>query len=149
MSVVARMRFKSVEKPQEYGALVLNEDGTFQIVPSDELRDEMARLEEVALQRSKTYGTRLGIILLSLGALAVGAGWLLGRLFGQLGYNLGKPRPLSDVGVTHTESGGVKVAMQGGSNRFQVVQMAWNGDEVLQNEAEEFVRKFEEMKGGQ
>ncbi len=33
-----------------------------------------------------------------------------------------------------------------GANRLQVVQMGWNGDEVLQGEADNFVAKFNELR---
>ncbi len=58
MTQLARMRFVSLTKPKERGMLVLHDDGTFQVVPSEELRDEMARLEEVALHRAHLFGTR-------------------------------------------------------------------------------------------
>lgn len=146
MAVVARMRFQSTKNPQERGALALHDDGTFQIVPSDELRDKMARLEEVALHRAQTFGTQVGIGLLVLGALALGAGWLAGRIFGKLGSSLSEPRALSDVQIERDAGGGVHVRLSGLENRFRLVQMGWNGDEVLQGEAEAFCRKFEDMK---
>ena len=145
MTQLAKMRFVSLTKPKERGMMVLHDDGTFQIVPSEELRDEMARLEEDALHRAKVFGTGLGLALLGLGALAVGMGWLTGRLFGKLGYTLGKPRPTDAVSLTRTESGGVKLTLRG-ANRLQRVQMAWNTDEVLPAEADAFFAKFAEMK---
>jgi len=39
MTQVAKMRFVSLLKPKERGMMVLHDDGTFQIVPSEELRD--------------------------------------------------------------------------------------------------------------
>ena len=146
MTQLAKMRFVSLTKPKERGMLVLHDDGTFQIVPSEELRDEMSRLEESALHRAKLFGTGLGLALIGIGALAVGAGWLVGRIFGKLGYTLSKPRPVDTVSLTRTESGGVKLALSG-ANRLQMVQMAWNTDEVLQAEADVFVAKFIEMRG--
>ncbi len=145
MTQIAKMRFVSLTKPKERGMLVLHDDGTFQIVPSEELREEMSRLEEEALHRAKLFGTGLGLALIGIGTLAVGAGWLAGRIFGKLGYTLGKPRPVDAVSLTRTESGGVKLTLRG-ANRLQVVQMAWNTDEVLQAEADNFVAKFEEMR---
>lgn len=146
MAVMARMRFQSTKTPGERGALALHDDGTFQIVPSEELRDEMARLEEVALGRAQTFGTRVGIGLVALGALALGAGWLAGRIFGKLGSSLSLPRALDDVQIERDDGGGVHVKLSGLENRFRLLQLGWNGDEVLQNEADEFCRKFEEMK---
>ena len=146
MTQIAKMRFVSLAKPKERGMLVLHDDGTFQIVPSEDLRDEISRLEEVALHRAKLFGTGLGLALIGIGTLAVGAGWLAGRIFGKLGYTLGKPRPLDKVALTRTESGGVKLTLRG-ANRLQVVQMAWNTDEVLQAEADVFMAKLGEMQG--
>lgn len=146
MADIAQMRFRSMSAPEQYGMMAISDDGTFRIVPSDEFRDEMARLEEVALQRSQTFGIGAGIILIVLGAAAVGVGWFLGRVFGKLGSTLSQPRSVHDVTMTWDESGAVRVIFRGLENRLQVVQMAWNPDEFLLPEAEAFVAKFEEMK---
>ena len=145
MAQLARMRFVSLTKPKERGMLLLHDDGTIQIVPSNELRDEMARLEEVALNRSHLFGTRLGIGLLVAGTLAIGIGWVVGRIFGKLGHNLSAPRPVGDVHLTRDGGGGVRLTLRG-ANHLQVVQMGWNGDEVLQGEADNFVAKFHELR---
>ena len=145
MTQIAKMRFVSLTKPEERGMLVLHDDGTLQVVPSEELREEMSRLEEVALHRAKIFGTGLGLGLIAVGALAVGAGWLVGRIFGKMGYTLSKPRPLDTVALTRTESGGVRLTMRG-ANRLQVVQMAWNVDEVLAGEADDFLAKYAEIR---
>lgn len=147
VSDIAQMRFRSVSSPQQYGIMAISDDGTFRIVPSDEFRDEMARLEEVALQRSKTLGIGTGIILLTLGAAAIGFGWYLGRVFGKLGSTLSRPRSLNDVQVIQTEGGGFRVTLRGLPNRLQTIQMAWNPDEVLQSEAEAFIAKIQELQG--
>lgn len=139
------MRFMSSRKPSERGMLLLHDDGTLQVRPTEELRDEMARLEEVALDRARTFGTRLGVSLLILGALAVGAGWVVGRVFGKMGYILSLPRPVDAVSLTHEEGGGVRLTLRG-ANRLQVIQMAWNPDEVLQGEAENFAAKFDALR---
>jgi hypothetical protein len=138
------MRFMSSRRPAERGLLALHDDGTLQVQPSDELRDEMARLEEVALERAHTYGTRLGVGLIALGALAAGLGWAAGRVFGRLGLSLSQPRPLDAVTLTRDGGGGVRLTLRGAS-RWQVVQMAWNGDEVLAPEADKFIETLEEM----
>ncbi len=135
----------SSRKPSERGMLLLNDDGTLQVAPSDELRDEMARLEEVALHRSQTFGTQLGIGLIVVGALAAAAGWMAGRIFGKLGYTLSLPRPVDEVTVTQEEGGSIHLTLHG-ANRFQTIQMGWNPDEVLQAEADNFVAKFNEMR---
>ena len=144
MTEIARMRFKSLLKPKESGKLFLHDDGTIQVQPSEALRDEMARLEEVALERAHTFGTRLGVGLILTGALAVGIGWLVGRIFGKLGYTLSAPRSVEDVTLTR-EGGGVHLTLHG-SNRLQTIQMGWNADEVLQDEADQFVAKFNELR---
>ena len=139
------MRFISLTKPKERGMLVLHDDGTLQVVPSDELRDEMSRLEEVALHRAQFFGTGLGLGLIAVGALAVGVGWAVGRVFGRLGYTLSRPRSVDAVSLTRAESGGVHLRMRG-ANRLQVIQMGWNADEVLQAEAVAFLAKYDEMR---
>lgn len=135
----------SQQKPSERGMLLLHDDGTIQVQPTEELRDEMARLEEVALDRARTFGTRLGVSLIVLGAAAVGAGWVFGRIFGKLGYTLSTPRPVDAVMLTHDEGGAVHLTLRG-ANRLQVIRMGWNPDEVLQGEAENFAAKFNEMR---
>jgi len=145
LTEIARMRFMSNKKPSERGMLLLHDDGTIQVQPTEELRDEMARLEEVALDRSRMFGTRLGVSLLVAGALAVGIGWVVGRVFGKLGYILSAPRSVDSVVLTHDEGGSVHLTLRG-ANRLQVIRMGWNPDEVLQAEAENFVAKFDAMR---
>ncbi len=145
MTEIARMRFMSNKKPSERGMLLLHDDGTIQVQPTEELRDEMARLEEVALDRAQTFGTRLGVGLLVIGGLAVAVGWAVGRVFGKLGRTLSTPRPVDAVRLTHDEGGSVHLTLRG-ANRLQVIQMGWNPDEVLQGEAENFVAKFDAMR---
>lgn len=143
MTDIARLRFKSIQKPKEHGALILTEDGQFRVEPSREFRDEMARLEEDALRRAHLYGTRTGVVLLALGALALGIGWFVGRVFGKLGSSLSLPRPLDEVKITRDGGGGVHVTLRGIENKLQVIQMGWNGDEVRQAEADQFMDAFQ------
>ena len=145
MSEIARLRFKSLSKPKESGKLLLHDDGTIQVQPSEALRDEMARLEEVALNRAHVFGTRLGVCLLIAGSLSVGLGWLVGRIFGKLGYTLSAARSVSEVSLTRDEGGGVHLTLHG-ANRLQKIEMNWNGDEILRDEADQFVAKFNEMR---
>lgn len=145
MTDIARLRFKSIQKPKEHGALVLSEDGHFRVEPSRDFRDEMARLEETALRRAYAYGTRTGIVLLAVGALALGLGWFVGRVFGKLGSSLGMPRPIEEVQITRDGGGGVHVTLRGMENRLQLIQMGWNGDEVRQAEADAFLEAFQAM----
>ncbi len=146
MTDIARLRFKSIQRPKEHGALILTEDGQFRVEPSREFRDEMARLEEAALQRAHAYGTRTGLVLLVLGALALGVGWFVARVFGKLGSSLSLPRPIDEVQVTRDGGGGVHVTLRGIENKLQLIQMGWNGDEVRQAEADTFMEAFEAMK---
>ena len=147
MTDVARLRFKSIKKPKEHGALVLSDDGTFRVEPSREFRDEMARLEEEALDRSHTFGTRLGLGLISLGALALAAGWYAGRVFGKLGSSLSAPRPIKDVEVGRDGRGNLHVRMPGVENHWQKIEMGWFADEYLAPEADQFLQTLEEMRG--
>ena len=146
MADIATMQFRSVSTPEQYGIMALSDDGTFRVVPSDEFRDEMARLEEVALERSQTFGIRAGIGLILLGTAAISVGWLFGRLFGKLGTRLSEPRPVQDVTISRDDRGRVRVTVRGLESRLQTVQMVWNADEFLLPEADVFVSKLEEMK---
>lgn len=146
MTDIARLRFKSIQKPKEHGALILTEDGQFRVEPSREFRDEMARLEEAALRRAHLYGTRVGLALLASGALALCVGWFVGRVFGKLGSSLSLPRPINEVQMTRDGGGGVHVTLRGIENKLQLIQMGWNGDEVRQAETDAFMAAFEAMK---
>ena len=141
------MRFKSVSSPKEHGALILHDDGTFQINPSEQLRDKMAELEEAALRRSQTLGIGLGSGLLLLGLALIGLGWAFGRVFGKIAFTLSRPRPLKDVEIVRSESGGVELRLKGVESKVQTIQMAWNVDEVLAPEVDHFLEKFHEMRG--
>ncbi len=145
MTDIARLRFKSIHRPKEHGALILSDDGQFRVEPSREFRDEMARLEEAALRRAHVYGTRLGVVLLVLGAAALGIGWFVGRVFGKLGSSLSLPRPVAEVRITRDGGGGVHVTLRGIENKLQLIQMGWNGDEVRQAEADAFMAAFASM----
>ncbi|MBV9852478.1 MAG: hypothetical protein JO250_22665 [Armatimonadetes bacterium] len=147
MTDIARLRFKSIKRPKEHGALVLSDDGTFRIEPSREFREEMARLEEEALERSQAWGTRLGLGLMALGGLALALGWYAGRTFGQLGNSLSAPRSIRDVEVTRDDNGNLHVRMPGAESHFQKIQMGWHADEYLAPEADKFLQTFEEMRG--
>jgi hypothetical protein len=140
------MRFKSMARPKEHGALVLNEDGTFQVKPSPELREELSRLEERAIRRSQVFGTGLGVALVAAGAVAIAAGWVVGRLFGSLGSTVSMPRKLRDVEVDRDEGGCVTLRMRSVECSLKTVALRWNADEVLGEEADAFVAKLQELK---
>jgi hypothetical protein len=146
LTEIARMRFKSVARPKEHGTLTLHDDGTLQIKPSPELQEEMSRLEEVAHDRSQRIGYGTGAVLIGLGLLSIAAGWYLGRKLGNLGGRLREPRPVDDIDIERDPAGGIHLRLRGLEQKFQMVQMGWNADEILQDEAAEFVGKFNEMK---
>lgn len=146
MAELARMRFTSATKPEENGVLVLNDDGTFQVKPSDEFREALAEIEEKAIHRSERYGTRLGFTLIALGAAAAAAGWLVGRLFGSIGSSISRPRSISDVEIQHQENGAFALRMGGVESKFQKITLSWNADEVVQAEADVFVEKFHDLR---
>jgi len=146
LAELARMRFTSATKPEETGVLVLNDDGTFQVKPSDEFREALAEIEEKAIHRSETFGTRLGVALIAFGALAAGIGWLVGRLFGSIGSTISRPRSISDVEIQHQENGGFAVRMGGVESKFQKITLSWNADEVVQAEADNFVEKYNDLR---
>jgi len=140
------MRFTSATKPEETGVLVLNDDGTFQVKPSDEFREALAELEEKAIHRSEKFGTRLGFTLIVLGAAAATIGWLAGRLFGSLGSTISRPRSISDVEIEHQENGAFSLRMSGVESKFQKITLNWNADEVVQAEADNFIEKYRELR---
>lgn len=147
MSESARLRFKSTDSPKEHGALLLNEDGTIEIIASAALRDEMARLEEAAIVRSRRLGYGIGLTLIVLGGGSIFLGWLMGRIFGKLGQNLSNPRPLEMVQIGRTEGGGVRVSFPGLPGAPQTIDMSWNADEIRPDDIEPFFNALNEMQG--
>lgn len=145
MTQIAQMRFASLARPEEHGLVVLHDDGTLQVVPSDAMRDSLSDLEEAALRRAHLYGTSLGLSLVALGLLAIGAGWAYGRIFGRLGYTLSRPRSLDAVSLSRADGGGVRLTMRG-TSRLHSIRLAWNAEEVSPTEAEAFLAKCEELK---
>lgn len=146
MTDIARLRFKSIKRPKEHGALVLSDEGTVRVEPSPEFRDEMARLEEESLARSQAWGQRLGFGMIALGGLALGLGWYAGRVFGKLGSSLSAPRALKDVEIERDDHGNLHVRMPGAENKWQTIHMGWYADEYLEPEADQFLQTFEEMR---
>jgi len=147
MSELARLRFKSMQSPKEHGALLLNDDGTVEIVASEALRDEMARREEVAIKRSKTLSSWIGFSLIGFGALVLGIGWWAGRAFGRLGQNLSNPRPLDEVKIDRDDNGVVTVQFAGVPGQPQTVEMCWNPDELRPDDVENFFSTLSELRG--
>ena len=142
MTQIAQMRFASRTNPAEHGALVLHDDGTLQVVPSEAMRDGLSDLEEAALRRAHVYGTSLGIGLAALGFLAIGAGWAYGRIFGRLGYTLSRPRPMDAVSLSRAD-GGIHLRMRG-TSRLHIIQLAWSADEV--SGADAFLANYDEVR---
>jgi hypothetical protein len=147
MSELARLRFKSMAEPKEHGALLLNDDGTLEIVASPALTDEMARREETAIKRSKWLGYGIGVPLIVAGLGAVALGWLAGRIFGKLGATLSAPRPISSVDIERTEGGGVHLRFPGIPGGPQMIEMAWNADELRPDDVERFFSTLEDLNG--
>ncbi len=145
MTQLAQMRFASASRPEAHGLLILHDDGTLQVVPSDAMRDGLSDLEEDALRRAHLFGTSLGLGLITLGLVAIGAGWAYGRIFGRLGYTLSRPRPVDAVSLSRA-GGGVRLTMRG-TSRLHIIQLAWNADEVQPAEAEAFLAKCAEVRG--
>lgn len=145
MTQIAQMRFASLSRPEAHGLLVLHDDGALQVVPSDAMRDGLSDLEEAALRRAHLFGTSLGLGLVTLGLLAIGAGWAYGRIFGRLGYTLSRPRPLDAVSLSRADGGGVHLTMRG-TSRLHSIQLAWNANEISPAEAEAFLAKCEELR---
>lgn len=140
------MRFRSESRPNEYGYLAIHDDGTFQLKPSADLRDEMARMEENALIKSKKISFPLGFGLIGLGVFILGLGWYIGRVFGKLGSSLSSPRPIDEVELIRDENGVMRLKMQGIENKMQTIQMAWSAEEIAPCDMDEFITKFDEMK---
>ena len=144
MTQIAQLPFASRANPAEHGLLVLHDDGTLQVVPSDAMRDDLSRLEEAALRRAHVFGTSLGLSLVALGFLAIGAGWAYGRIFGRLGYTLSRPRPVDAVSLSRAGDGGVQLRMRG-TSRLHIIQLAWSADEI--SDADVFLAKYDEVRG--
>jgi len=147
MSELARLRFKSMESPKEHGALLINDDGTLEIIASEALRDEMARREEEAIKRSKTISSWIGYTLLGLGATVLAVGWLAVRAYGKLGQNLSNPRPLDEVKVERDENGVVTVKFAGVPGQPDTVEMSWNPDEVRPDDVDNFFKTLADLRG--
>jgi hypothetical protein len=147
MTELARLRFKSIQSPKEHGALLIHDDGTLEIVASEALRDEMARREELAIKRSKTLSSWIGLSLLGLGAVVIAIGWWAGRAFGKLGQNLSNPRPLSEVDINKDENGVVTVKFPGVPGQPQMVEMQWNPDEIRPDDVDKFFSTLSDIRG--
>jgi hypothetical protein len=133
---IARLSFGHEDQPEEQGVLVLSDDGTVRVEPSDSLRDTLAAQEERALAQAERYGTRLGLGLIGLGFVAVGLGWYAGRFYGKYAWRRTAPRSVKSVEITQEQA---QMRVRLGS----VVWDIWNYDTA---DAEIFVAALKELK---
>ena len=138
---IARMRFISSKKPDRTrGIVLLHDDGTIQVHPSEELRDEMARLEEVALDRSAQRSGRGWASAFCPGCARPSASaGSSGASSARLGHTLSAPRPVDDVRLTRDEGGRVHLTLLG-ANRLQVDPDGLEPRRSAQAEAGQFLR---------
>jgi len=144
MAELARMRFESARQPAQKGEIVLRSDGTLQVEPSDEFAEELARLEDVAVQKSRTLGVGVGAALIALGALVAAAGWAAGRIAGRLRETIGAPRSVDKVKMFVDPEGGVHLLLRGRGP--QQVSLTWAPGETDAGEAAAFINAYRELK---
>ena len=137
MSDMSTLRFGDPKQPDTEGALVLGDDGSLRIVPSDAMRDGLAEQEEKALRLAKVYGTELGAAMILLGVCAVAAGWYAGRVFGKAAGKLLWPHDVRKVIVERDDHGNIVL---------QHRAKHWRGGFCEQTEFENFQTLTEEMK---
>ncbi len=126
-----------VQYPEGEAALILSDDGTIRVEPGEALRDALAGREEQALALTQTV-TRVGLVLMGLGLAAVAGGWYAGRLFGKLAFRLMEPRPVRDVTLSPDAHGHL---------RARLGKALWSIGGHSPQEAEEFLRVFDDLKG--
>jgi hypothetical protein len=138
------MEFQSATKPAEKGALVLTEDGFFQMNPSDEFLQELTRLEDQSVHSAKTRGNLLGGLLVGAGLVILALAWLASRMAGEMRETLTLPRPAEEVEVATDGAGAVQVTLPGiGPQR---VQMTWVAGETNSDEAAHFIAVHRQLK---
>jgi len=141
---VARMEFQSASKPAQKGALVLTEDGFFQVDPSAEFLDELTRLEDQAVHGARTRGNLLGGLLVGAGLIVLALAWVASRMGGEMRETLTLPRPAEEVEIATDSSGAVQVTLPGvGPQR---VQLTWEAGEINSEEAARFVAMHRQYK---
>ena len=104
MTDIARLPVMLPKIPHAPGELILSDDGTVRVEPSEALRDALAVREEQALATANMYGTQLGLGFVALGLLAIGAGWLAGRKYGKAAGRMLWRRPLQSVAFSQAET---------------------------------------------
>jgi hypothetical protein len=145
MAEIARMRFESGKNPAEKGAIVLTDDHMLRIEPSDELTDHLARLEEEAVEKSRSVGLAVGGAFIVVGALFALVGWLAGRIAGRLRETIGAPRSIDKVKMFADPEGGVHLLLPGTGP--QKIAMNWAPGETDANEAVAFILAYSKLKG--
>ena len=136
----ATVNFQSKKKPEERGSIVLTKDGLVIVKPSEEFLDELARQEEEAVEKSRALGIRTGLILMGLGFLAAAAGWLAGRVGGELRMRVTEPRAPEDVSLFADITGGFHVTLPGPLG--QTIELNWGPGEVNPREVGEFIKAY-------
>jgi hypothetical protein len=134
---MARLAFGQEAQPETQGTLVLCDDGTVRVEPSDALRDALAAVEEHRLVQADTYGTRLGLGLIGLGLMAIGLGWYAGRFYGKYAWRRTTARSVKVVEMTQEQ----------GQMRVQLGNTIWDIGNYQRDEAEKFLQVFQYMKG--
>jgi hypothetical protein len=125
---IARLSFGHEDQPEEQGVLVLSDDGTVRVEPSDSLRDALAA-------QAERYGTRLGLGLIGLGFVAVGLGWYAGRFYGKYAWRRTAPRSVKSVEITQEQA---QMRVRLGSAVWDI----WNYDPA---DAEIFVTALKDL----
>jgi hypothetical protein len=144
MAEVARMRFESGKNPAEKGELVLASDGTLRVEPSEELTEQLARLEEEAVDRSRGMSLVVGGAIVVIGALIALAGWAAGRVAGRLRETIAEPKPLEKVRIFADPEGGVHLLLPG--TGMQKIAMNWAPGETDANETAAFLAEYRKLK---
>ncbi|HEX5323009.1 MAG TPA: hypothetical protein VFW40_04425 [Capsulimonadaceae bacterium] len=142
---IARMRFESAKNPAEKGELVLTSDGTLTVQPSEELKDQLARLEEEAVDRSRKVSIVAGGAFIAVGAIIALAGWAAGRIAGRLRETIEAPRPVDKVKMFADPEGGVHLLIPGTGP--QKIALDWAPGETDANEAVRFLLAYSKLKG--
>jgi hypothetical protein len=141
---VARMHFISGRNPKESGTIIITDDGFVQIEPSAEFVDELARLEEEAVKRSRRIGMIGTGIFFGIGAIIALIAWLMGRVGGEIRHSLSRPRPVDDVAVDTNDIGGIRVVLPGDGP--QTVTLEWEKGEIDECEAAHFVSVYKRFR---
>lgn len=145
MTEIARMRFESAKKPGEKGEIVLTSDKMLRVEPSEEFSNELARLEEAAVHRSRGIGLGVGAALIAAGALFAFAAWAAGRIAGRLRETIAEPKPVEQVRMFGDPDGGVHVLLPGTGP--QKITLYWAPGETDANEFASFMAEYRRLKG--